>query len=86
MRARRSPSRRLNAGGGVLGKKIELKTEDDQSKAGEPRERGEQADFERRCDGGAGRNGLDSRSPEAAPLCQENKIPMISPGLDATPR
>src|ERR1700755_2601295 len=26
----------LNAAGGVLGKKIELKTEDDQSKAGEP--------------------------------------------------
>jgi len=67
-----------NAGGGVLGKKLRLVTEDDQSKAGEAatvvrrmisREKpvaiiGEVA---------------SSRSLEAAPICQQNKIPMISP-------
>jgi branched-chain amino acid transport system substrate-binding protein len=67
-----------NEAGGVLGKKIKLVTEDDQSKAGEAatvvrrmisRERpvaiiGEVA---------------SSRSLEAAPICQANKIPMISP-------
>ena len=68
----------LNAAGGVLGKELKLVTEDDQSKAGEPatvvrklitRENviailGEVA---------------SSRSLEAAPICQQNKIPMISP-------
>lgn len=68
----------LNAAGGVLGKELKLLTEDDQSKAGEPatvvrklitRENviailGEVA---------------SSRSLEAAPICQQNKIPMISP-------
>jgi len=68
----------VNANGGVLGKKLRLVTEDDQSKAGEAatvvrrmisRERpvaiiGEVA---------------SSRSLEAAPICQQNKIPMISP-------
>jgi len=67
-----------NANGGVLGKKLRLVTEDDQSKAGEAatvvrrmisREKpvaiiGEVA---------------SSRSLEAAPICQQNKIPMISP-------
>lgn len=68
----------VNASGGVLGKKVRLVTEDDQSKAGEAatvvrrmisREKpvaiiGEVA---------------SSRSLEAAPICQQNKIPMISP-------
>lgn len=68
----------VNATGGVLGKKLRLVTEDDQSKAGEAatvvrrmisREKpvaiiGEVA---------------SSRSLEAAPICQQNKIPMISP-------
>lgn len=67
-----------NANGGALGKKLRLVTEDDQSKAGEAatvvrrmisREKpvaiiGEVA---------------SSRSLEAAPICQQNKIPMISP-------
>ena len=67
-----------NANGGVLGKKLRLVTEDDQSKAGEAatvvrrmisREKpvaiiGEVA---------------SSRSLEAAPICQQNKIPMITP-------
>jgi branched-chain amino acid transport system substrate-binding protein len=68
----------INAAGGVLGKKLELLTEDDLSKAGEPATvvnklisrddvvaiLGEVA---------------SSRSLEAAPICQQNKIPMISP-------
>lgn len=68
----------MNAKGGVLGKQVRLITEDDQSKAGEAatvvrklisRERivallGEVA---------------SSRSLEAAPICQQERIPMISP-------
>lgn len=68
----------INAAGGVLGKKLKLVTEDDQSKAGEAaivvnkmisRDKvvavlGEVA---------------SSRSMEAAPICQKAKIPMISP-------
>ena len=68
----------INAAGGVLGKKINLITEDDESKSGEAatvvnkllaRENvvavlGEVA---------------SSRSNEAAPICQQNKVPMISP-------
>ncbi len=68
----------INAAGGLLGKKIDLLTEDDQSLSGQPatiirkfisRDKvvavlGEVA---------------SSKSLEAAPICQENKIPMISP-------
>ncbi len=68
----------LNAAGGILGKRIRLTTEDDQSRAGEAatvvrkmisREKivallGEVA---------------SSRSLEAAPICQQAKVPMISP-------
>lgn len=68
----------INAAGGVLGKQLELITEDNQSKAGESvtivkkfisRDKvvavlGEVA---------------SSRSLEAAPVCQNAKIPMISP-------
>ena len=68
----------INKAGGVLGRQLELKTEDTQSKAGEPatvvrklitREKviailGEVA---------------SSRSLEAAPIAQQFKIPMISP-------
>src|SRR5690242_6794298 len=68
----------LNAAGGVLGKKFELKTEDDQSKAGEP------ANVVNKLiskDGVMAVLGevASSRSLEAAPICQQNKIPMISP-------
>lgn len=68
----------LNAAGGVLGKKIELKTEDDQSKAGEP------ANVVNKLiskDGVVAVLGevASSRSLEAAPICQQNSIPMISP-------
>ena len=68
----------LNAAGGVLGKKFELRTEDDQSKAGEP------ANVVNKLiskDGVVAILGevASSRSLEAAPICQQNKIPMISP-------
>ena len=68
----------LNAAGGVLGKKLELLMEDDQSQAGQP------ATVVRKL---ISRDGVvailgevaSSRSLEAAPICQQNKIPMISP-------
>jgi branched-chain amino acid transport system substrate-binding protein len=68
----------LNAAGGVLGKKFELIMEDDQSQAGQP------ATVVRKL---ISRDGVvailgevaSSRSLEAAPICQQNQIPMISP-------
>lgn len=68
----------LNARGGVLGKKLVLITEDDLSKAGEP------ATVVNKLisrDGVAAILGevASSRSLEAAPICQEARIPMISP-------
>jgi branched-chain amino acid transport system substrate-binding protein len=68
----------INAAGGVLGKKIELLTEDTQSKPGEP------ATVVNKL---IARDGVvailgevaSSRSLEAAPICQQNKVPMISP-------
>jgi branched-chain amino acid transport system substrate-binding protein len=68
----------LNAAGGLLGKKLELITEDDLTKAGEP------ATVVNKL---IARDGVvavlgevaSSRSLEAAPICQQNKIPMISP-------
>lgn len=68
----------INAAGGVLGKKIELLTEDDQSKAGEPANAVNKLISK---DGVVAILGevASSRSLEAAPICQDNKIPMISP-------
>ncbi len=68
----------INAAGGVLGKKIDLHTEDDLSKAGEP------ATVVNKLisrDGVVAMLGevASSRSLEAAPICQQNHIPMISP-------
>ncbi len=68
----------LNAAGGMLGKKFELLTEDDLSKAGEP------ATVVNKL---ISRDGVvailgevaSTRSLEAAPICQQGKIPMISP-------
>jgi branched-chain amino acid transport system substrate-binding protein len=68
----------LNAAGGVLGKKIQLITEDDQSQGGQPA-----TDVRKLIsdDGVVAILGevASSRSLEAAPICQQNKIPMISP-------
>ena len=68
----------LNAAGGVLGEKFDLITEDDQSQAGQP------ATAVRKLISSDGVMAVlgevaSSRSLEAAPICQENKIPMISP-------
>jgi branched-chain amino acid transport system substrate-binding protein len=68
----------INAAGGVLGKKLELLYEDDQSKPGES------ATDVRKL---IARNHVvavlgevaSSRSLESAPLCQQSHIPMISP-------
>jgi branched-chain amino acid transport system substrate-binding protein len=68
----------LNASGGLLGKKIQLLTEDDQSQAGQS------ATVVRKLISSDGVVAIlgevaSSRSLEAAPICQQNKIPMISP-------
>src|SRR5687768_6753428 len=68
----------INAAGGVLGKKLELLTEDTQSKAGEP------ATVVNKLiarDGVVAMLGevASSRSLEAGPICQNLKVPMISP-------
>ena len=68
----------INAAGGVLGKKLELLTEDTQSKAGES------ATVVNKL---IARDGVmavlgevaSSRSLEAARICQESKVPMITP-------
>ena len=68
----------INAAGGVLGKKIELLTEDTQSKQGESQTVVNKL---------VARDGVvavlgevaSSRSIEAAKVCQDSKIPMISP-------
>jgi branched-chain amino acid transport system substrate-binding protein len=69
----------VNAAGGVLGKQIELIVEDDQSKAGEPANAVNKLISK---DGVVAVLGefASSRSLEGGPICQENKIPMISPG------
>ncbi|HVU28543.1 MAG TPA: ABC transporter substrate-binding protein [Verrucomicrobiae bacterium] len=68
----------LNAGSGLLGKKIQLLTEDDQSQAGQS------ATVVRKLissDGVVAVLGevASSRSLEAAPICQQAGVPMISP-------
>lgn len=68
----------INAAGGVLGKKLELKTEDDQSKAGEPANVVNKLISKDSVVAVLGEV-ASSRSLEAAPICQQNGIPMISP-------
>lgn len=68
----------INANGGVLGKKIQLLTEDDQSQAGQP------ATVVRKLISSDGVVAIlgevaSSRSLEGAPICQQSKIPMITP-------
>jgi branched-chain amino acid transport system substrate-binding protein len=68
----------INAAGGVLGKKLELLTEDNQSKAGQSATAVNKLVSK---DGVVAILGevASSSSLEAAPICQQNKIPMISP-------
>src|SRR5216110_601440 len=67
-----------NAAGGALGKKLVLLTEDDQSKQGEASTVVKKLISS---DGVVGMLGevASSRSMEGAFICQQNKIPMISP-------
>jgi branched-chain amino acid transport system substrate-binding protein len=68
----------VNAAGGVLGKQLELLTEDDQTKAGEPANAVNKLISKDAVVAILGEV-ASSRSLEAAPICQQNQIPMISP-------
>jgi branched-chain amino acid transport system substrate-binding protein len=68
----------INAAGGVLGKMLELLTEDTQCKAGEPATVVNKLITRENVVAVLGEV-ASSRSLEAAPICQQNKIPMISP-------
>ena len=67
-----------NAAGGVLGKKIELLVEDNQSKSGESITVVKKLIARDKVVAVLGEV-ASTRSLEAAPVCQEYKIPMISP-------
>jgi branched-chain amino acid transport system substrate-binding protein len=68
----------INAAGGVLGKKLKLITEDDQSQAGQPATIVRKLIAQDKAVAVLGEV-ASSKSLEAAPICQQNKIPMISP-------
>ncbi len=68
----------INAAGGVLGRKLQLLTEDTQSKPGEPATVVNKLIARDRVVAILGEV-ASSRSLEAAPICQQSKIPMISP-------
>ncbi|MFA7343175.1 MAG: ABC transporter substrate-binding protein [Terrimicrobiaceae bacterium] len=68
----------INAVGGVLGKKLRLITEDDQSQAGQPATIVRKLISQDKVVAVLGEV-ASSKSLEAAPICQQNKIPMISP-------
>jgi branched-chain amino acid transport system substrate-binding protein len=68
----------INAAGGVLGKKIKLITEDDQSQAGQPATIVRKLISQDKVVAVLGEV-ASSKSLEAAPICQQSKIPMISP-------
>ena len=68
----------LNAAGGVLGRKFKLITEDDQSVAGQPATIVRKLIAQDKAIAILGEV-ASSKSLEAAPICQQNKVPMISP-------
>src|SRR5687767_6340390 len=68
----------VNAGGGVLGKKLRLITEDDQSLAGQPATIVRKLISQDKVVAVLGEV-ASSKSLEAAPICQQSKVPMISP-------
>ena len=68
----------INAAGGVLGKKLELLTEDTQCKAGESATVVNKLVARDNVIAVLGEV-ASSRSMEAAKICQDNKVPMISP-------
>ena len=69
----------INNAGGVLGRKIRLIVEDDQSKPGQPSSAVKKLIANDKVVAVIGEI-ASSRSLEAAPICQEAKIPMVSPG------
>ena len=69
----------INGAGGVLGRKIKIIVEDDQSKPGQPSSAVKKLIDSDKVVAVIGEI-ASSRSLEAAPICQEAKIPMISPG------
>ena len=72
-----------NAAGGVLGRKLELVTEDDQSKPGEAATVVKKLISREKVVAVLGEI-TSGRTLEAAPICQNAKIPLISPGATAT--
>jgi len=72
----------VNAAGGVLGRKLELILEDNQSKAGESATIVKKFISRDKVVAVLGEV-ASSRSLEAAPICQNAKIPMISPSSTA---
>ncbi len=68
----------INAGGGVLGRQLELLTEDDQSKQGEAATAVKKLIARDKVVALLGEVS-SIRSLEAAPVCQHAKIPMVSP-------
>jgi branched-chain amino acid transport system substrate-binding protein len=68
----------INARGGVLGRKLQLITEDTQSQAGQPAAIVKKLVAQDKVVAVLGEV-ASSRSLEAAPICQQNRIPMISP-------
>ena len=68
----------INAAGGLLGKKLKLITEDDQSLAGQPATIARKLISQDKIVALLGEV-ASSKSLEAAPICQQNKVPMISP-------
>ena len=69
----------INAAGGVLGRQLELLTEDDQSKAGESATVVKKLISRDKVIAVLGEI-TSGRTLEAAPICQTEKIPLISPG------
>jgi branched-chain amino acid transport system substrate-binding protein len=69
---------KLNASGGVLGRKVKLLTEDNESKAGQSQEHVRKLIKTDRVVAVLGEV-ASSRSLEAAPICQDNQVPQISP-------
>ncbi len=69
----------INAAGGVLGRKLELITEDNQSKAGESATVVKKLISRDKVVAVLGEL-TSGRTLEAAPICQAAKIPLISPG------
>jgi branched-chain amino acid transport system substrate-binding protein len=68
-----------NAGGVLSGRKIKIVIEDDQSKPGQPSAAVKKLIASDRAIAIVGEI-ASSRSLEAAPICQQAKIPMVSPG------